>query len=361
VVYLDRTAFYPSSGGQPFDTGVLGGVQVEEVIDEGDEIAHRLERPIESGAVNAEVDWKRRFDHMQQHSGQHLLSAVLVELFGWETVSVHIGSTSSTIELATPSVESRQVVEAEQRAAELITENRAVRITSEDAAAVRGLRKETGRTGAIRIVSIEGLDRSACGGTHVRATGEIGCVLLRGTEKIRGNVRLEFLCGGRAVARSRAEYGWLSEIARFLSAPVENTPAVVEKMAARVEESEKARRKLSAELATLRGRSLYNQTNPTESGMRTYSRAGVLGDDLRAEAQAFTAQPKSSYIAWQESPAAVLVACSADSGKHAGNVVKEVISAYGGRGGGSATLAQSNIPPGVSVEDVVNAIRSRLE
>jgi alanyl-tRNA synthetase len=360
VVYLDRTAFYPSSGGQPFDTGTIAGIAVEDVVDEGDLLAHKLAKRIDAVEVECSIDWRRRFDHMQQHTGQHVLSAVFAELCGWQTVSFHMGESVSTIELATAAVEWKDIVAAEHRTAEIIGENRRVSISSEDAETVQGLRKETERTGPIRVVSIEGLDRSACGGTHVRSTGEIGCVLVRGTEKIRGHVRLEFVCGGRAVARARADYDSLTGIARSFSANVDETPALVQALIERVLEMDKANRKMSSEIAGVRGRALYDETNPNAEGFRIADKAASLNDDTRAEAQAFVSRPKSAYIAWQDSPASVLVACSADSGKHAGSAIKDVVTTRGGRGGGSAAMAQASVPAGVSLAEIVDNLKTYL-
>jgi alanyl-tRNA synthetase len=360
IVYLDRTAFYPTSGGQPFDTGTIAGIAVEDVVDEGELIAHKLAGSITASDADCTIDWKRRFDHMQQHTGQHLLSAVFAELFGWQTVSFHMGAAVSTIELQTGSAERQQLAAAEQRAAEVIAENRPVCIATEDAATAQGLRKETQRTGTIRIVSIERIDRSACGGTHLRTTGEIGCILVRGIEKIRGHIRVEFVCGARAVARARADYDALASIARSFSANVDDTPALVEALRARVEDLDKSRRKLAVELASARGRALYDETSTNAVGLRVLHKTASLDDDTRAEAQAFTGRPKSAYIAWQESPGSVLVACSVDSGKHAGNAIKEIVVKRGGRGGGSATMAQASIPSGAAVGEVVEQLKRYL-
>jgi len=191
TVYLDRSAFYPASGGQPFDLGSIAGVEVVEVVDEDDRIAHRLAAPLAvEGEISAQVDWSRRFDHMQQHSGQHLLSAVFDELFGLHTVSFHLGAESATIDLEGGPVDARTLLEAEQRANRIVFENRPLDVRFEDANKAQGLRKASEREGTLRIVSIDGLDRSACGGTHVRGTGEIGVILLRKVEKIRQSARV---------------------------------------------------------------------------------------------------------------------------------------------------------------------------
>src|SRR5579864_1150202 len=218
ILYLDRTAFYPTSGGQPHDLGSIAGASVVDVLDEGERIAHRTASAVDSTEVDCRLDWARRFDHMQQHSGQHLLSAVFIEQFGIETCSFHLGEEISTLDLEVPSIAMEKVIAAERRANEAVWENRPIDVTYEDAVSAADLRKPTGRAGTLRIVSIQGLDRIACGGTHVRLTGEIGPILIRRLEKIRNNVRVEFLCGMRAVRRARADYDALTHIGQTFSA-----------------------------------------------------------------------------------------------------------------------------------------------
>jgi alanyl-tRNA synthetase len=346
TVYLDRTLFYPASGGQPFDVGTIAGVAVVEVVDEEERVAHRLAAPLAAGEVAGEIDWTRRFDHMQQHSGQHLLSAVFEELFGLHTVSFHLGAESATIDLEGGPVEARTVMEAERRANQAVSENRAIDVRFEDASAAQGLRKASQREGALRIVSIDGLDRSACGGTHVRTTGEIGPILLRKTEKIRQSVRVEFVCGGRAVRRARADFEALSRIAQLFSAPLDEVAAMVAAQLEAAKAGERARRKLELELAAYRGKELYGTTEPGPDGMRRAVERLDSGnlEDLRAVAQNFTAQTKSVYVATLKDPPSVLLAASADSGVDAGKVLKSALTEAGGRGGGNARIAQGSVP-----------------
>ncbi len=344
-IYLDRTAFYPTSGGQPFDLGKLGGSDVTEVADEDGRIAHQVSAPVVNRAeVIGVVDWRRRFDHMQQHTGQHLLSAVLVDLFGAQTVSFHLGVESCTIDV-TGALDPAQIRKAELRANEIVFENRPVTISFDDASKDLGLRKPTEREGLIRIISIQDLDRSACGGTHVRATGEIGPILIRKLDRIRGNLRIEFLCGLRAVQRARADYEAISSVARAFSAPPDETPALVAAQLEKLQDSEKARRRLANELAQARGRELYSATASDAAGIRkVVRRVGSLSDELRAEAQSFTAGAKAVFVAIGENPPAILLAASPDSGVNAGEFVKAAVTKAGGRGGGSATMAQGSLP-----------------
>ncbi len=252
-VYLDRTAFYPTSGGQPFDLGTLGGVAVREVVDEEERIAHLLDSPLAAQEVEGRVDWARRFDHMQQHTGQHLLSAVLIELFDISTLSFHMGAVTSTIDVAAPALEASKIERVEERCAAIIAEARPVSIRYEDSSADLALRKASARTGTLRIVSIDGLDRSACGGTHVRSTAEIGPLLIRKLEKIRGNVRIEFVCGLRAIRQARQDFRTLSEISRLVSVPLEETPALVAAQIDKAKTLEKSCQRLACGARATRG------------------------------------------------------------------------------------------------------------
>jgi alanyl-tRNA synthetase len=343
-VYLDRTAFYPTSGGQPFDLGTIAGAAVRDVVDEEERIAHILDKPVAAGEIEAHIDWTRRFDHMQQHTGQHLLSAVLIDLFRITTVSFHMGAGSSSIELDSPSLDAKQIERAEERCAEIVAEARPVIITYEDGSTDLGLRKESKRTGTLRIVSIAGLDRSACGGTHVRSTSEIGPVLIRKLEKIRGNVRIEFVCGMRAVRRAREDYRTLSEISRLVSVPYDEAPALIAAQAEKTKGLEKTVQKLASELAQREGRELYAATAPDETGIRRVTQTGPIDDAMRVRAQAFVAGSKAVFLAVCENPPSVLLAASADSGLHAGNLVKTAVTANGGRGGGNPALGQGSVP-----------------
>jgi alanyl-tRNA synthetase len=351
TIYLDRTAFYPTSGGQPFDRGSIAGVAVIEVIDEEDRIAHRLAAPLapdaeSTGEVAAQVDWARRFDHMQQHSGQHLLSAVFEELFELHTVSFHLGAETSTIDLEGGLLDARRLLAAELRANELIYENRPLDVRFEDAKEAQGLRKASEREGTLRIVSIEGLDRSACGGTHVRGTGEIGAILLRKLEKIRQSVRVEFVCGARAVRRARADFEALTKVSQVFSAALDDVPSMVAAQVEAAKAGEKARRKVELELAAYQGRELYQNTAPGPDGLRRVTQRLERGnlEDLRAVAQNFTAQPMSVFLATLNDPPSVLLAASADSGVDAGKVLKAALTEAGGRGGGNARIAQGSVP-----------------
>ena len=362
-LYLDRTAFYPASGGQPHDLGWIAGAPVleviEEVIEEDERIAHLTAEPVEGGEVACRLDWARRFDHMQQHSGQHVLSAVLVELYGLQTVGFHLGADVSSIDLAASTLAPRQIAAAEARANEVVFENRPVTVSFEEASAELDLRKSSQRQGTLRIVSIEGLDRSACGGTHVRATGEIGGILIRRLDRAHGGVRMEFLCGGRALRRARADFQALSGVAAAFSAPLEEAAALVEAQSRELQALERNRRKLATELAGFRGRELYAATPADASGLRRVLKRlakGAIDEELRATAQAFTGQSRAVFLAVVEDPPALLLAVSKDAGLDAGQALKAALAAVGGRGGGGPTLAQGSAPSWEALEQVLGTL-----
>ncbi len=237
AVILRETAFYPTSGGQVHDTGwlTLEGAErlrVAEVADAEDgRILHYLEAPaklpVAGARVRGSIDPERRRDHMQQHSGQHVLSAAFVELYHMPTVSFHMGEDYCSIDLATPSVSSEQIAGAEKRANEVVFENRPVRIryVSRAEAEKLGLRKlPPAEHDELRLVEVDEFDLSACGGTHVDTTGQIGSILLRKTEKVRQGTRVEFVCGDRAVRMARRDYSALSEAAALFSAKLWDVP-----------------------------------------------------------------------------------------------------------------------------------------
>jgi alanyl-tRNA synthetase len=358
-VYLDRTAFYPTSGGQLHDTGQLEGIEVADVVDEGERVAHILLEPLASGpTVRGELNWPRRFDHMQQHTGQHLLSAVLADLWDYSTTSVHLGELTSTLDLDTSQLTSEQVAQAEERANEVIAENRPVTIAFEDAGLATGLRKPSSRSGAIRIVSIEGLDRSACGGTHVRATGAIGALLVRKVERVRKGVRLEFLCGLRALRRSRLEFNILANLAAELSSSFEELPRVVANQRADLKALSASKRELEADLSRYRAQELYASAQPDPAGIRraTVRLADGGLDELRGLALAFAGFPRAVFIGATEAPPSVLLSAAPDSGIDAASVLKETVSNAGGRGGGSSTMAQGVLPDKSQLEHVLSVL-----
>jgi alanyl-tRNA synthetase len=277
-------------------------------------------------------------------------------------VSFHLGAESATVDLEGDleggSLNAQRTAAVEARANEVIWENRPVGVTYEDAGEAQGLRKASEREGTLRIVSIQGLDRSACGGTHVRATGEIGAIVLRKLEKVRQSVRVEFLCGGRAVRRARADYEALTRVAQIFSSSLDEAPGMVATQMEMARAADKSRRKLELDLAAYQGKELYQNTEPGADGVRRAVRRATSGslDELRALATNFTAQPRAVFVATLSNPPSVLLAASADAGVDAGQKLKAALAEAGGRGGGTARMAQGSVPDAGLLERVIEKL-----
>jgi alanyl-tRNA synthetase len=366
-VYLDRTAFYPTSGGQPNDEGTLDGSRVVDVVDEGERIAHILDAPLAKtplASVEGEIDWNRRHDHMQQHTGQHLLSAVLDDMLGFRTVSVHFGPDTSTLDVADAAgpgaaLAADVLSNVELRANALVAEARPVVVSFEDASLATGLRKPSDREGRLRIVTIKGIDHSACGGTHVATTAAIGPVLLRRQERVRQGLRIEFICGERAIQRARRDLEILSQIARSYSASLDDTAKLVEGQSAQLAELQSENRRLNETLASYRAAELHGAAPPRADGLRIVVERVAAGvDSARPLALAFASLSRAVLVVASDSPPSVLVATSADSGLEAGKLLRPLLERAGGRGGGSARLAQGSAPSPEAVERVVEWLTS---
>ncbi len=362
---LNRTAFYPTSGGQPCDTGMLhatsrSGARLEVPVesveeDEHGEVWHYVRKPLAAGtAVDAAIDWERRFDHMQQHTGQHLLSAVFLRELHAPTVSFHLGDAVSTIDLASGAVGPNALENVERIANQIIGEDRPIamrlvaRAEAETMLAAGDLRKLPERAGEIRIVEIADCDRNACGGTHVRSTGQIGGLLLRGTEKVSRGMRVEFVCGLRAVRAAHADAAILAQTCAALSAGAPDIPAAVERLKAEARAGAKERQRLRESLAAYHAARLAVEV-PIEHGLRLVDRSWKDHDrdyvKLLASRLAAAAPSTVAILCAEEtSPARVFLARSLDFEFNCGNVLKEALAERGFRGGGSPDLAQGDIP-----------------
>jgi alanyl-tRNA synthetase len=340
-VILDQTAFYPTSGGQPFDTGTLGGAAVTDVIDREDgTIAHVVSGTLRAGeVVTGEIDWARRFDHMQQHTGQHVLSAAFDALFGVRTESFHMGQLSATIDLARE-VSSSEVTKAEDDANRVVWEDRPVTIrfaTAEEAAAMP-LRKESGRTGSLRLIDVTDYDLSACGGTHVERTGAIGVIAIGSVEKFKGGSRVEFLCGGRALQRFRLWRGALASMQKYLSVPPIDMSPAIERMQEDAKGAQRTIRAFQEKLATHEAQALLAKGSP----LIVEALEGWDAQGLKAIAAAVTASNPGAVVGLftTTTPAQVVIARGSSAKIDAGAVLKTIAAQFGGKGGGKPDLAQ---------------------
>ncbi len=343
-VVLDRTAFYPTSGGQPFDTGALGPARVVEVVDGDDgRIVHVVDGEVKAGPVHGTIDWSRRFEHMQQHTGQHVLSAAFDRLFQIRTVSFHLGSALSTIDLAREAAVG-EIARAEREANRVVWENRPVTIRFADAeeAARLPLRKESQREGVLRLIDVEGFDVSACGGTHVSRTGGIGVIAVAAAEKFKGGTRLEFLCGGRALDGFHALGDSVAASVRLLSVLPGELPAGIERVQTDARELRRQIKDLQTRLAGHEAAALA--AGAASVGSTRIVVAALEGWDtggLKTIAATIAARPGHlALLVSAPAPSAIVVARASDVALDSAAILKQMTATFGGKGGGRPELAQ---------------------
>lgn len=345
AVTLSATAFYPTSGGQPHDLGRLGGRAVLDVVDEeGGRLVHLVDGPLDIGArVHGAIDWGRRFDHMQQHTGQHVLSAAFETIGKARTESFHLGTTSATIDLGRQ-VSPQEIAAAEDDANRIVWQDHDVRVrfVSAEEAATLPLRKESGRTGLLRLVDVTGYDLSACGGTHVARTGGIGVISVTGWEKFKGGTRVEFRCGVRALAQLREWRDALAATNRALSVSAMELAPAVERLQGDNKTLARTVRTLQEQLAGHVAADLV--ATAARAGARVVVAQALDGWDapgLKAIAASIAATPGACAAVFSAtSPALVVIARAADVPVDAGAVLKALVARFGGKGGGKADLAQ---------------------
>jgi alanyl-tRNA synthetase len=364
-IALDRTAFFPTSGGQPHDTGTLAATavsgktlevpihDVEE--DESGEVWHLTTKPLLAGtAVHGAIDRRRRLDHMQQHSGQHLLSALFDRELGARTVSFHLGEDESTIDLAIEQISQHDLARVEAMANEIVREARpmAARTVSAEEAQLLleagRLRKLPQRTGDMRLIEIAELDLNACGGTHMASTSRIGGVLLRGQERVRQGLRIAFVCGDRVLRSAHADDALLAQAVQQLSVRRDEIPQALERLRSKLKTAEKEQAALREDLADYHAARLLVE-DPIRHGRRLIRRTLRDRDAAYVKLLAsrlVAAAPQTLVIVASSSddPATLVTACSADVSVDCGRILKEALAVADGRGGGSPTMAHGKLP-----------------
>src|SRR5579862_3876002 len=357
-IVLDRTAFYPTSGGQPYDTGKLGDAPVVEVADVEHKVVHYASAAIPVGPVHGVIDWPRRIEHMQQHTGQHLLSAAFIELFGFQTVSFHLGREISTIDLDTTAVKAEHLEKAELRVNEVIFEDKPVviRFGTAEELAKAGIRKKVDREGVLRAIEVEGFDRQPCGGTHLERTVQAGLLLIRKLERRRDQCRVEFVCGFRALAASRNDFSTLTQAASLLSCGLAEVPPVLGKLleerrvlhggVKRLEErlAEHEARALLASQAATGAESLRVIASALEEATPAY--LGLLAAKLVAETNVVSllASRASGHVVFAQTKGLP---------HDMGALLRDTLKQFGGKGGGAKDFAQGSVADGTKTADAV--------
>ncbi len=342
---LDQTYFYPTSGGQPHDTGRLGQARVLEVsIRDDGAVVHRLDTPVDPGRIEAHIDWSRRFDHMQQHTGQHILSQAFIRLADAETIGFHLGAETVSIDLAQPGLKDSAVAEALALANQVVRGNRAVRawFPPPEELATLALRKTPEVDGAFRVVAVGDFDYSACGGTHVAATGEVGLIEVLRTERLKKGIRVEFLCGGRAQADYTRKHGIIRELSSALTCASGDLTAAIARLR---EELTEARRQLGA----VRERGLDQEATELLATGRDLGSLRVVSaawaerpiDEVKGLALRITAAPGVvSLLGVAGARAQILFGRSENVSMTLKTAFEQTLAALGGGKGGGSRLMQ---------------------
>jgi alanyl-tRNA synthetase len=376
ALILDCTGFYPTSGGQIFDTGSISSdagakLRVIEVADAEDgRVVHYLEAPpgdLKAGSrVHGQIDASRRRDHMQQHSGQHVLSAAFLRLYNLPTISFHMADDYCSIDLDTAALTKQQIEAAERLANEIILENRTVdiRFVSRDEAGKLGLRKlpPTERD-ELRLIDIRDFDLTACGGTHVAQTGQIASILLRKIEKVRHGWRVEFVAGLRAVATARRDFTTLSETAALFSAHIYDVPQSARKALDEIKLLRKQHEQSQEELAAAYAAVLLadaSEANGLRIVVRTLSGRDLSFVKLLAQKLTRLSPGVVALLATTSPQPSLVFAQSAGQPFDMGALMKQTMTKSGGRGGGSKDLAQGGIPNADGIEATLKAVAATL-
>ncbi len=362
-VILDQTAFYPDSGGQPHDTGMLGDGHVIAVDELEDcSIGHIVDRDLPLGFIEGTVDWERRFDHMQQHTGQHVLSAAFAATCAARTESFHMSGAVSTIDLGA-ALDAAAIGRAEDEANGVVWEDRPVhvRFASAEEAAGMNLRKESARAGSLRLVDVEGYDLSACGGTHVARTGAIGMIAVTGWERYKGGTRVSFACGGRALRAFTAMRDVQGASIRRLSVHPNELPGAIDRLQHEGRELARRVREQQERLADFEASRFRGRATPV-GARRIVVEAldGWDGAGLKRLATAVAAEPGHAVALVSASePRLLVITRSADVALDAGKILEDIVARFGGRGGGRPELAQGGGMSGTDAE-LMEALRTSL-
>ena len=369
-VWLDRTLFYPESGGQPDDRGTLGGFKVTAVTEGDSGVCHLVKGTLEAGdEINGHVDMARRFDHMQQHTGQHLLSRVFVSLGGLMTVGFHLGEKASTIDLS-GAASDEMIAKAEREANAAVFQDLEVsaRVVGRDEyeSALEegdGLRSRLpeGVT-SIRIVEIEDTDSSTCCGTHCLSTGMIGIIKITGTEKVRGGTRVEFLCGGRALGDYGEKHDVLTALSSEMSTDWRELGSITEKLVTENKALRKQRDALSRELAGYRAAEIGNPTGEIGGyGLVRKIFDGAGAGEVREMATKIRESGQVVVLFGMISPAPGLVfACDPSIPADMGSALREAAAVIGGKGGGGKDFAQGGGGDPSRMEEALDTAEKKI-
>lgn len=344
AVVLDKTYFYPESGGQPSDIGTINGFQISHVTDEQDRILHICESKPDLGPAACKIDWPNRLDSMQQHSGQHILSACFYKLYEGETSSFHIGKESTTIEIDVESFDGEMAEQVEAMANNMIYSNLPVstEIVGREKLSKLPLRKQPKVESDIRIVNIEGCDCTPCGGTHVKATGEIGMIKIKKWEKLKNSYKFEFVCGGRALRDYRYKNALVNRLGSYMSAPEYDIEKAFLKFTEDYKNLQKQLSQLRSEMVTVDAERLLQQAHEIK-GIKVISKVFDNRDfnDIKLIAQTIVAAPAHiALLAVRNESSQLIFTRSEDLDISMNDLLRAILPSINGKGGGSSKAAQ---------------------
>jgi len=364
-ILLEETYFYPESGGQEADRGTLSGVPVVDVRLEGGEVVHVTSRDVEGEWVEGRIDGERRLDHRRQHTGQHILSRAFLDVAGAPTVSAHLGARECTIDVRLDDPDPARVERVEAYAQRAVHADVPVRLHFFEAgeAIPFELRREPGEYRTVRVVEIEGIDATPCGGTHCRRSGDVGVVKILAAERYKkGLCRITFVCGDRALEDYRRKHRIVRSLVRLLMSPEDEVVPGAVKLVERLEEASKRERSLWREIVAARARTLLDEAPPAR-GVRVVRHvaldlpADLAGDLARASAEGGGCV---AIVGIPGEPAAIAVAASeGTTARPVGETLREVLQGLGGKGGGGPTFARGALP-GTHLEEAIQRLAARV-
>lgn len=358
-IVLSNTAFYPTGGGQPHDTGWIQDIEIIDVEKVNDEIRHYTEADVATlaGKVSGKLNWARRFDHMQQHSGQHILTAAFVELFDLQTVSFHLGSELVTIDLNVSDVTDEQLAAAEKRANDIILENRPIETKwiTKDELATYNLRKDVAVEEDIRLVIIPDYDYNGCGGIHPTSTGQVSLIKIMGTEKMKQNIRIHFVCGQRVLAQLAMRKNVLNDVARQLSVPEEQAADALRKFAATAKVTDKSLAEAQDKLLEFEAKELASKNVAAavyeNRSIQQLQKLGRFITQANVDAVAL-------LVADNDDKLQFIAARGADVKLSMKTVSSAVLPLVNGKGGGNDALVQGGGEKLIPAEQLLEAMKA---
>lgn len=362
-IVLSNTAFYPTGGGQPHDTGTINGIEVIDVEKVDDEIRHYIQGDVSilTGDVQGQINWQRRFDHMQQHAGQHILTAAFVELFNLQTVSFHLGSEQVTIDLAVDTISEEQLLAAEALANDIILENRPIETTwiTENELENYNLRKDVAVTGDIRLVIIPNFDYNGCGGTHPISTGQVSAIKILGTEKMKGNIRVSFVCGQRVLKALAMRKKVLADVARQLSVPEAEAATALAKILSAQKNTEKALSHAKDELLQFEAKALISNNNHMIAAAFSHRTM----QELQKLARLIVTEQTDAivlFVTENEDKLQFVAARGAAAERSMKDIAAKILPLINGKGGGNDQMVQGGGEQLIPTGELLKAMQDML-